>query len=852
MKIYATPSITLRLRSVALFVIAAVFIAPVLAQTNESQGVAKIASVTAISPKGWQTIVIKGAHFGTNPPINGCPDHMRVTDVTTNWSVPAVDPFGGCQAGIFVSSWNDNEIVIEGFPSFQQGQDAFKLGDVIKIEVGNQQQYGAPMAWYSLRVTPEETQAPAPAAAPPSPPQPPPQVLTAAPAPQPNALTLPAGTSITVRMIDSVDSSKNKVGDTFHASLDNALVVGEAVVAPKGADVYGKLAQAKSAGKISGGAELTLEMTGIQIGGNVVPVDCTDSTAVTKGRGKQSAAVIGGSTAVGAVIGGIFGGRKGAAIGAGTGAGAGTAVQLATHGRQINIPSETVLEFKLQEPVTVSAAGSSAETNTGTPPPVEPGPSSNPTASGEAPAVTVTSFGVGFQPTGVASDGANIWVANNSGNSVTELQPNNGNVIGTFPTGPYPTGLAYDGTNIWVANFGHGGSNNTVTVLSAATGRPLPFSPVTAGRGPRMLAFDGANIWVTNNGGNTVTKLRPSDGTTMGTYTVGSAPAGIAFDGSNIWVVNVGSDDVTKLASNGTALGTYPLGSKGGFGIAFDGAHMWISTDGGLKQLALNGTILQTVAVDTGAMVAFDGINIWVANYASNSVVKVLANSGKVLGTFSVPGNPWGVAFDGASIWASNFAGSNVWKFSPSKAPGSAGPPVTSTSNQSAVASVGTQGGDIHSVDFRNLQYRPDCLNETIRVSNGEWKEVKENEQSYFRIVSTSYGDLNGDGQDEAAVLGACGGVANFEIGDIIIFSMSPSGPRLLAQLSPPDWGKGEEDNGGDFQVTDVHVSNRQLAVSFLAGGFHACPAWTVTAKFQWNGNGFARTGVDHTPFKCH
>jgi hypothetical protein len=83
------------------------------------------------SVKAYQTIVITGSNFGVNPPFNGCPDHMRVTDVTTNWSVPAVGPFGGCQDGIYVSSCSDNMIVIEGFPSFQKGQDALKVGDVI-------------------------------------------------------------------------------------------------------------------------------------------------------------------------------------------------------------------------------------------------------------------------------------------------------------------------------------------------------------------------------------------------------------------------------------------------------------------------------------------------------------------------------------------------------------------------------------------------------------------------------------------------------------------------------------------------------------------------------------------------
>ncbi len=138
---------------------------------DEDVGDARIKSVTPISPKAWQKIVIGGEHFGVNPPLNGCPDHLRVTDVTTTWSVPAVGPFGGCQAGIYVTSWTDREIVIEGFPSFKHGQDAFKLDDVIKIEVSNAQQ-GGPMAWYSVRVGEEKPGTVAPPPDPIAPPKP--------------------------------------------------------------------------------------------------------------------------------------------------------------------------------------------------------------------------------------------------------------------------------------------------------------------------------------------------------------------------------------------------------------------------------------------------------------------------------------------------------------------------------------------------------------------------------------------------------------------------------------------------------------------------------------------------------
>ena len=92
-------------------------------------------------------------------------------------------------------------------------------------------------------------------------------------------------------------------------------------------------------------------------------------------------------------------------------------------------------------------------------------------------------------------------------------------------------------------------------------------------------------------------------------------------------------------------------------------------------------------------------------------------------------------------------------------------------------------------------------------------------------------------------------GVRNFEIGDILVFFMEAGSPHLLAELSPMDWGKGEQDNGGDFQVSDLRVRNQRLAISFYAGGSHAEPAWVVTARFHWSGSRFERVGIDRKPF---
>lgn len=168
-------------------------------------------------------------------------------------------------------------------------------------------------------------------------------------------VTIPAGQSLLVRMIDGVDSSKNRVGDVFHASLETDLNVNDAVVARKGTDIYGRLAEAKEAGHFSGSAELQLELTRMVIDGKDYPVVSSDYSLKGKGRGSNTAKKVGGGAVAGAIIGAIAGGGKGAAIGAGVGSAAGAGVQVLTRGQQVKVPSETLLEFRLQQPVTVAA-----------------------------------------------------------------------------------------------------------------------------------------------------------------------------------------------------------------------------------------------------------------------------------------------------------------------------------------------------------------------------------------------------------------------------------------------------------------------------------------------------------------
>ena len=167
-------------------------------------------------------------------------------------------------------------------------------------------------------------------------------------------VTIPAGQSLLVRMIDSVDSSKNHVGDVFHASLETDLNVSNSIVARKGTDVYGRLANAQEAGHVSGSAELQLELTRMVIDGKDYPIVSSDYSLRGKGRGSDTAKKVGGGAVAGAIIGAIAGGGKGAAIGAGVGSAAGAGVQVFTRGQQVKVPSETLLEFRLQQPVTVA------------------------------------------------------------------------------------------------------------------------------------------------------------------------------------------------------------------------------------------------------------------------------------------------------------------------------------------------------------------------------------------------------------------------------------------------------------------------------------------------------------------
>jgi hypothetical protein len=171
-----------------------------------------------------------------------------------------------------------------------------------------------------------------------------------------NRVTVPAGTRILIRMVDPVDSSKQKAGYRFTATLEVNLQAYDVTVAPKGTTVYGVLAQASSAGKFKGSSQLILELTDIVINGNAHPLMTTDYQVKGQGEGGETTKKVLGGAGLGALIGGIAGGGKGAGIGALAGLAGGTAIAASKKGQQVSIPSEALLEFRLEDPTELPIA----------------------------------------------------------------------------------------------------------------------------------------------------------------------------------------------------------------------------------------------------------------------------------------------------------------------------------------------------------------------------------------------------------------------------------------------------------------------------------------------------------------
>lgn len=169
--------------------------------------------------------------------------------------------------------------------------------------------------------------------------------------------TVPEGTSVDVRLDDTVGSARNRSGDTFTATLEAPIEQNGSVLVPRGARVTGEVVAARPAGHLQTPAELAVTLTSVEVGGH--QYDIRTSSHSWRGRSHKGhdAKWIGGLAGAGALIGALAGHGEGAAIGAGVGAGGGTAAAYATGKKDITLGAETRLRFVLRQPMNISKAG---------------------------------------------------------------------------------------------------------------------------------------------------------------------------------------------------------------------------------------------------------------------------------------------------------------------------------------------------------------------------------------------------------------------------------------------------------------------------------------------------------------
>jgi outer membrane lipoprotein-sorting protein len=219
---------------------------------------------------------------------------------------------------------------------------------------------------------------------------------------------------------------------------------------------------------------------------------------------------------------------------------------------------------------------------------------------------------------------------------------------------------------MWVVNNHNCACPGTVSKVRVSDKTTLGTYPV--GDGPIFALFDGSNVWISNRDSHNVTKLQASDGALLGTFpTGGLSPHWMTFDGSNIWISNSGSNTLAKLRpSDGAVLNTFTTGGSNPSGNAFDGQNIWEVNQASntvSKIRASDGVTLATIPTGVQPVgVAFDGTNIWVGNHGSDTVTKIRASDNAVLGTFPAGDGPYLLTSVGESIWVTNFNSNSVTK----------------------------------------------------------------------------------------------------------------------------------------------------------------------------------------------
>jgi hypothetical protein len=178
-------------------------------------------------------------------------------------------------------------------------------------------------------------------------------------------LEIPAGTPLHVRLNETLDTSRNLAGDPFSATLVSPVEVNGRVVVPKGIPVRGHLTAANPSGHLRGRGYMTVRLDSLDLNGKSYPIATSSQSRATASHKKRNWLWIGGGSGFGALVGGLAGGAKGALIGGGAGAAAGTATAALTGKKQVRLPAETALTFRLAKPVWIPASSAAPAKDNG-------------------------------------------------------------------------------------------------------------------------------------------------------------------------------------------------------------------------------------------------------------------------------------------------------------------------------------------------------------------------------------------------------------------------------------------------------------------------------------------------------
>jgi DNA-binding beta-propeller fold protein YncE len=264
---------------------------------------------------------------------------------------------------------------------------------------------------------------------------------------------------------------------------------------------------------------------------------------------------------------------------------------------------------------------------------------------------------VGTDPKYVKSDGADLWVANETSGTVSRVRASDGRLLETWTGATNAFGVLVAMGKVFVTGFESLGKLYQIDPTQPAC--DVTTVPISLGSVPHGIAFDGQRIW-TANAGHTVSiiTLNPPSVTTVGGF---EQPTGIIYDGANIWVTDYGDTDdpggfIMKLDSNGAVIQSVMVGGKP-IGLGFDGTNLWVPNDNSVSVIrASTGAVIATLSgngLNGPGQAAFDGERILVTNGSGNSVSLWKATDLTPIGSFSTGAgtNPNGACSDGLNFW---------------------------------------------------------------------------------------------------------------------------------------------------------------------------------------------------------